>query len=55
VTGGDTITFTGSGFSQNTADYIISLDGRICSPISANSTSVTCVTDKRPGLISTAT
>jgi len=36
VTGGDSITFTGSGFSQNIADYTISLDGRICNPVSAN-------------------
>lgn len=49
------VTFTGSGFSQSIADYTISLDGRICNPVSATETSVTCVTDKRIGLIPTAT
>lgn len=55
MTGGDTITFTGFGFSQNKADYTISLDGIICNPVSATATSVSCVTGKRIGLIPTTT
>ena len=44
VTGGDSVTFTGLGFSTNTADYIITLDGINCQVTAASSTSVTCTT-----------
>ena len=53
VTGGDSVTFTGVGFSTNTADYTITLDGINCPVTAADSTSVTCTTGKRPGLIPT--
>ena len=55
VTGGDSVTFTGLGFSTNTADYKITLDGINCQVTAASSTSVTCTTGKRPGLFPTST
>lgn len=55
VTGGDLVTFSGVGFSTNTADYTITLDGINCPVTAASSTSVTCTTGKRPGLVPTST
>jgi hypothetical protein len=51
VTGGDSVTFSGTGFSTNTADYSIIIDGINCNVTAATSTSVTCTTNKRPGLV----
>jgi hypothetical protein len=51
VTGGDAVTFSGTGFSANVDDYSIIIDGIPCNVSAATSTSVTCTTNKRPGLI----
>lgn len=55
VKGGTDVTFSGKQFSSNTADYKIMLDGILCPIKSATTTSVTCTTDKRPGLPATKT
>lgn len=52
VTGGTSVTFTGTNFVSDTSKYSIKIDGRTCSVTAATSTSVTCTTDHRPGLIS---
>jgi len=51
VVGGDEVTFTGINFSSDTADYTITIDGIDCPVSAATSTTVTCTTDKRPGLV----
>ena len=45
------MTFTGSNFPTDTTKYTITIDGIICPVDSANSTSVSCTTGSRPGLI----
>ena len=50
VTGGTSVTFTGTDFSSNIADYTILLDMIPCVATAATSTSVTCDTGSRPGL-----
>jgi hypothetical protein len=55
VKGGDSVTFTGTTFSSKTTDYTITLDGINCVVTAATSTSVTCTTGKRPGIIPTST
>jgi hypothetical protein len=50
VTGGDSVTFTGTGFSATTSTYTILIDNRPCSVTAASTTSVTCTTANRPGL-----
>lgn len=51
VEGGDSVTFTGTGFSSNIEDYTILIDGIFeCEVTAATSTSVTCTTASRPGL-----
>jgi hypothetical protein len=55
VTGGDSVTFSGTGFSANTADYNVTLDGINCNVTAATTTSVTCTTNKRPGLHNSTT
>jgi hypothetical protein len=50
VTGGDSVTFTGTGFSATTSDYTILIDNRPCTVTAATTTSVTCTTADRPGL-----
>lgn len=50
VQGGDTITFTGTGFSSTNSDYTITIDGIVCAVQSASLTEVICITGKRPGL-----
>jgi hypothetical protein len=52
VTGGTSVTFNGTNFSDDISKYRIVIDGRNCTVTAANSTSVTCTTDHRPGLIS---
>lgn len=54
VTGGDSVTFTGTSFSTNIADYKITIDGIDCPASAANATSVTCTTGKRPGLVASS-
>ena len=52
VTGGTSVTFTGTNFVTDTTKYTIIIDGRTCPVTAATTTSVTCTTDHRPGLIS---
>jgi len=54
VEGGDSVTFTGTGFSQATGDYTITIDGVDCPVTAATATSVTCTTGPRPGLVSSS-
>jgi hypothetical protein len=51
VVGGDSITFSGQSFSSDTSLYTIIIDGIVCEVTAASETSVTCTTDKRPGLV----
>ena len=48
--GGETITFTGTGFTSDTTQYTILLDTIPCPVTFANSTTIQCLTGKRPGL-----
>lgn len=50
VTGGTTVTFTGQSFSDDKSKYHIKIDGFDCAVQSATTSSVTCITSKRPGL-----
>jgi hypothetical protein len=54
VVGGEDITFTGTGFSASTADYNIVVDGIVCVATAATTTSVTCTSGSRPGLVSSS-
>lgn len=51
VEGGTEITFTGSSFSSTPSQYTITIDGIDCPVSAATSTSVTCTTGSRPGLV----
>lgn len=51
VVGNTDVTFTGNGLSSVINDYSIILDGINCVVIAATSTSVTCTTGSRPGLV----
>jgi hypothetical protein len=55
VTGGTTVTFFGTNFVTDISLYTITLDGFNCPVQSANTTSVTCLTAKRPGLHNSTT
>jgi hypothetical protein len=55
VTGGTTVVFSGNDFVTDISLYDIILDGFACPVSSANATSVTCVTAKRPGLHNSTT
>jgi hypothetical protein len=50
VVGGTSVTFTGTQFSANKADYVILIDNIACTVSAASTTSVTCTTGSRPGL-----
>lgn len=52
VTGGTSVTFSGTNFVTDTTKYTIIIDRRNCSVTAATTTSVTCTTDHRPGLVS---
>ena len=54
VKGGTAVTFTGTGFSTNVADYKIVIDGIPCPVSAATATTATCTTGKRPGLVKTS-
>ena len=54
VVGGTAITFTGTNFSTTTSKYNIVIDGIVCPVSAATSTSITCTTGSRPGLIPTS-
>jgi len=51
VEGGDVVTFTGDNFVTDTSLYTITIDGIDCPVSAATSTSVTCTTGSRPGLV----
>lgn len=51
VTGGTSVTFTGQNFITDQGKYQIVIDKRNCTVTAATTTSVTCTTDKRPGLV----
>ena len=51
VTGGTSITFTGTNFVTDTSKYSIIIDKRTCTVTAATTTSVTCTADHRPGLV----
>jgi hypothetical protein len=55
VTGGTTVTFSGTNFVTDISLYTITLDGFDCPVSAATTTSVTCVTAKRPGLHNSTT
>lgn len=55
VKGGEVVTFTGTGFSNDKTLYSIMIDGRTCSVQNANATMVACLTASRPGLYQTTT
>jgi hypothetical protein len=55
VKGGTSITFTGTSFVSDITKYTILIDGISCTPTAATTTSVTCTSGKRPGLIPVAT
>jgi len=50
VTGGTSVTFTGTDFTATPGDYTILIDKVACSVTAATTTSVTCTTGDRPGL-----
>jgi len=52
VTGGTSVTFGGTNFVTDLTKYSIIIDKRNCTITAATTTSVTCTTDHRPGLIS---
>jgi hypothetical protein len=51
VLGGESVTFTGERFSTDTSYYNITIDGILCVVTGATTTSVTCTTGDRPGLV----
>ena len=55
VKGGTAVTFTGTNFVTNTALYTITIDGINCPVTAATTTTVTCTTGKRPGLVEKTT
>jgi len=54
VVGGTSVTFTGLNFPTDTSLYNIIIDGIVCPVDAATSTSVTCTTGSRPGLVETS-
>jgi len=50
VVGGESVVFTGTGFSSTASDNEIIIDGVTCVPTAATSTTVTCTLGVRPGL-----
>ena len=54
VVGGTSVTFTGTNFPTDTTKYTIIIDGIVCPVDAANTTSVTCTTGSRPGLVETS-
>lgn len=54
VVGGTAVTFTGADFSSDTSKYTITIDGINCPVSAATTTSVTCTTGSRPGLVETS-
>jgi hypothetical protein len=50
VYGGDYITFTGEGFSDNIDDITVLIDDIECVVSSASTTEIVCLTGDKPGL-----
>ena len=48
VTGGTTVTFTGTNFDTVTPGTSVLIDKRVCAVSTVTSTTITCVTDKKP-------
>lgn len=48
VTGGTTVTFTGTNFDTVTPGTSVLIDNRVCAVSTVTSTTITCVTDKKP-------
>lgn len=46
--GGETVTFTGTGFSTTTSEATVTIDGITCTVTSATSTQIQCTTGARP-------
>ena len=51
VEGGEEVTFSGLNFVKNIGDYEIVIDGVNCPVSAATTTSVTCTTGPRIGLV----
>lgn len=51
VKGGESITFTGTNFVSDHTKYSILIDKIPCVPTAATTTSVTCTTGSRPGIV----
>lgn len=54
VKGGETVTFTGTGFPTSINDVTIIIDGVDCAVQTASETQITCTTTKRPGYVSSS-
>lgn len=54
VQGGETVTFTGTGFSTSIRDVTVIIDGKDCAVQTASETVITCTTTKRPGYVSSS-
>jgi len=54
VVGGTEVTFTGTNFVTDISLYKITIDGIDCPVSAASTSSVTCTTGKRPGLVETS-
>jgi hypothetical protein len=51
VLGGEELTFTGEGFVEDKTQITITIDGIDCPVSASTTTSITCTTEKRSGLI----
>jgi hypothetical protein len=51
VTGGTSVTFSGTGLSATQSDYSILIDNVLCPVTASSTTQVTCTTAPRPGLV----
>lgn len=54
VLGGTSVTFTGSKFSPIKSENSVVIDGIPCDVTASTTTSITCTTGKRPGLVKTS-
>lgn len=54
VLGGTVVTFTGTKFSPTITDNTVIIDGIPCVVSASTTTTITCTTGKRPGLVKTS-
>lgn len=54
VLGGTEVTFTGKNFSPTKEDNTVIIDGITCVVSASTTTTITCTTGKRPGLVKTS-